>query len=481
MKIIDYIKMAVKNLFRQKLRTFLTVIAITVGSLSIILMGTILINMRQSVIDQLHDMGAFNLVTVSRDPNASESDNPQLLTNGNNGPAGNEGKLIDDNTVATVKKMKNVADATPTMSVWVKTIQLKGNDKKVWGNIMAYDPKSNVFTLPLKAGRELLPDDMDKIIVGGDFVRSTGYSENPKDLIGKKAVLNYGGGGGARPDWGKPPEKPPQNADKSYWENIDKNGVPIEAEIIGVVDDSMGDTGQNYVTLAWAKRLMTQVRWEYDENSKTEKFDKESSKYTQNEPVMKLVKDDFFKKDGYGSIIIKVNDEKNIREVAQEVEKMGYGATTAEHMLAQINKVIGIIGLVLSVIGGISLFVAAIGIINTMIMATYERTREIGVMRACGATKGVIRNLFTLEAGLLGFWGGVFGLIISFILITVAGIMITNNPGDLANLPIQNLGQFPLWLMPAVVAFTTFVGTVSGLYPALRAARLKPVDALRYE
>lgn len=135
----------------------------------------------------------------------------------------------------------------------------------------------------------------------------------------------------------------------------------------------------------------------------------------------------------------------------------------------------------MAVIGGISLFVAAIGIINTMIMATYERTREIGVMRACGATKNTISRLFTFEAAVLGFIGGIFRMGISFLVGSLGKFIVQRNSFNLGSLPISELGNFPLWLVAAVIVFTTLVGMLAGLYPAHRAAKMKPVDALRYE
>ena len=116
-----------------------------------------------------------------------------------------------------------------------------------------------------------------------------------------------------------------------------------------------------------------------------------------------------------------------------------------------------------------------------MIMATYERTREIGVMRACGATKATIRRLFTFEAAMLGFWGGLFGLLISYGIGMLAKLLVTKYGANLGNVPVQHIGSFPFWLIAGVISFTTLIGMLAGLYPAIRAARLNPVDALRYE
>lgn len=179
--------------------------------------------------------------------------------------------------------------------------------------------------------------------------------------------------------------------------------------------------------------------------------------------------------------MIKVDDTTNLQSVGAEVSKLGYGVITAQDMLDQINKILTTVGIVLAIIAGISLFVAAIGIINTMIMATYERIREIGVMRACGATRATIRRLFTLEAALLGFLGGVFGMGISFSLGIVARFLVTKYGANLGSLPVDKIGSFPWWLIISVIGFTTLIGMLSGLGPAIKAARLNPVDALRYE
>jgi putative ABC transport system permease protein len=195
---------------------------------------------------------------------------------------------------------------------------------------------------------------------------------------------------------------------------------------------------------------------------------------------MVLTRDENFKNSGYGTLMLKADNTKNVAAIAEEIKKHGYGVTTAQDMLDKIGQIFTMLGLLAGVIGGISLFVAAIGIINTMIMATYERTREIGVMRACGAKKSTIRRLFTFEAGLLGFWGGVIGLFFSFLL-SIVGNIIADRIATSQNLPIKGIITFPLWLIIGVIAFTTIIGLLAGLYPANRAARLDPVEALRYE
>jgi ABC-type antimicrobial peptide transport system permease subunit len=498
MRFLDYLPLSTKNLTRQKARTVLTIIAITVGSMSLILMVSLIVSIRRSVINSFQKLGAFQLVTLVRDPNPP-TDNAQIITNGNNNPDEEEGKKIDDITLATVRKIPHVIDATAIgPGIWMKTARLDGQTKKIWPNVLSYTPETKVFEMPLLAGRNLTNTDMDKVVVGTGILETYGYVGRPKDIIGKKLIFTYDSGPGSGPDWGDPPKAPPQNADKTWYEDKKNQGMEIAVEIVGVADNQNMDSNQNYINLAWAKKLMTVVHWEWDEterkacqermNRLMSQYDKETGENppTANENCdnygkNQLVKEDNFTKSGYGSIIMKVDDTDNIELVAKEIQNLGYGATTAKNMVDQINKITLLIGVVLGLIGGISLFVAAIGIINTMIMATYERTREIGVLRACGATRATIRWLFTLEAALLGFWGGVFGLGVSILLGLLARLLVAKFGAALGSIPLNEIGSFPLWLIAGVIGFTTVMGTAAGLIPAIRASRLNPVEALRYE
>lgn len=478
MRFFDYITLAYKNLTRQKSRTILTIIAITVGSLSLILMVSIIVSIHQSLVDQFQDLGAFNLVTVIKDPNSTDTNN--LI--GSNGNTEN-GKKIDDTTLATMRALPHVVAATPTATASFSTMRLSDGEKKTWASIIALDPANDVFNASVAYGRKLESGDMDKIVVGSRFISETGYSGDPQQLIGKQVILNYKMGGNSAPDWGPLPEQPPMNADKSWYESQGKSGLEIQAEIVGITDTSGVDDGSSYISMAWARRLMTNVSWQWDSQKSIQEVEKDGKKYNQENftQTLKLVKEDNLTSQGYVSIVLKIDDPANLTAVANEVKGTGYGASTAQAMLDQINQILTLIGLVLSIIGGISLFVAAIGIINTMIMATFERTREIGVMRACGATKATIRRLFTFEAAMLGFAGGTFGIVISLVLGFVARLVVEKNAVSLGSLPVDQIGAFPWWLIISVVIFTTILGMLSGLYPAIRASKMKPVDALRYE
>ena len=229
---LDYIGTSLKNLRRQRARTFLTIVAITVGSLSLILMASLVIGIRQSLTEEFQKLGAFNLVTVTKDPNST--DNQNLM--GTNGDT-SEGKVINDDTLAEVLKIDHVVSATPILGVNVSTMKLEGQDKKTWASMVAYDPTSDVFSIPIMAGRKITSDDMDNIVVGSNFLDDFKMRGKENELLGKKVIFNSKMGGcGSGIDWGAPPDKPPTDGNDPCKTQQQNAGIDIEATIVGVAD-----------------------------------------------------------------------------------------------------------------------------------------------------------------------------------------------------------------------------------------------------
>jgi putative ABC transport system permease protein len=159
--------------------------------------------------------------------------------------------------------------------------------------------------------------------------------------------------------------------------------------------------------------------------------------------------------------------------------------------LNQINGFFMTMRLVLGGVGGVALLVAAFGVANTMTMAILERTREIGLMKAVGATDRDVLTIFLFEAALVGLIGGLSGLGVSFLIQRLINQAVANLPqgdgsgGSISFLPVDvsqiggNLVVIPPDLAVFTLALATLVGVSAGLYPALRAARMTTVLALK--
>ena len=152
-----------------------------------------------------------------------------------------------------------------------------------------------------------------------------------------------------------------------------------------------------------------------------------------------------------------------------------------EAVLDVANQVLTLLQVLLGSVGGLALLVAALGVANTMMMAIYERTREIGVLKALGASRSEIRAMFTVEAAFIGLIGGFFGLIFGALLGRLVDWIAHRYLISEGVTGVGDLSVIPPWLAIGALIFAALIGILAGLYPAARAARLDPVAALRHE
>jgi putative ABC transport system permease protein len=188
-------------------------------------------------------------------------------------------------------------------------------------------------------------------------------------------------------------------------------------------------------------------------------------------------------KDSLSAIFVKVSDVSRVDDIATSIEKKfdreygkgSFSAMTSEQITESVGSILSVLTFVLAGIASISLVVAGVGIANTMFTSVLERTREIGIMKAIGATNNNILEIFLIESVLIGFIGGCIGCIVGFALSQIINIIAT------ASLPIKFATVVTTDMILLGIGFSIAVGIVSGLYPARKAAKLQPVEALRYE
>jgi putative ABC transport system permease protein len=185
-------------------------------------------------------------------------------------------------------------------------------------------------------------------------------------------------------------------------------------------------------------------------------------------------------KGSYSSVYVRVIKMEDLDRVRKQIESAGFSVFSLADQLEQFKQQFLIINSLLGAIGFIALFVAALGIINTMLMTILERTREIGIMKAIGGSEREIRWIFFTEAGTIGFFGGLLGLVLGYLVTRVANLIINAQLPEIVQEKVD-MFYFPLWLLAGSLAFAVVVSLVAGLYPATRAARIDPVKALRHD
>jgi ABC-type lipoprotein release transport system permease subunit len=182
----------------------------------------------------------------------------------------------------------------------------------------------------------------------------------------------------------------------------------------------------------------------------------------------------------YTKLKVKCSSTEVLNQVRQEIELKGFAASSISETIDQANKVFRAIQIVLMVFGMIALIVSAIGMFNTMTIALLERTEEIGIMKAIGASRGSISLMFVMESTLMGFLGALGGVILGIIEGEILNFFI--------NLVAQRFGgesvdlfYSPLWFITTVIVFGAFVGFMTGVFPARKASHIDTLDALRYK
>ncbi|MDO3379618.1 ABC transporter permease [Geoalkalibacter halelectricus] len=180
-------------------------------------------------------------------------------------------------------------------------------------------------------------------------------------------------------------------------------------------------------------------------------------------------------------VLIRVDDLSRVDQYILEIqETVNLGVVSDEQLLASVLAIVGTVGTTMQLVAVVAVLAAAFGIVNTMLTATYERRREIGILQAMGARRRVIFTLFMLESGFYGLLGGITGVIAGLIAARIASPLISSNAftvfvqnGDAAMLDFS--------LLVTAIGFSMIAAIVAGVYPAWRASQLSPVEAISYE
>ncbi len=422
MRLSDLISMAMSNLWRRKLRTSLTILAVVIGATLVTLMVSLGTGLQSFIVDQFGLAVTQDALFVSSSQSFfnSQGNNPQEI---NITDIEEPFQKEDLEIIRAVDGVERIDFLIDVPAVYISPEE----SDKIYTVSADTAPAYEAELRQLVAGTHFAEDASGECLITYNYLEAFGWTDAESALsrgvtiaVGKIAL---------------------------YAPEIKEYNFTV----VGVIQRTL-NANEVLIPMSDAKEMARFYR-------------SNPNIYTDEQP---------------GSFLrVKVTDLAIIQQVSDEINSLGFNAITPNEILDEINSVFNIIQIALSAFGIIALVVAAIGIINTLMMSIYERTREIGVMKAVGATKGTIRLLFTAEGGVLGFMGGLIGAVIALILGQLLNII--GSRTFLSDFPDFNMTVFPAWLILGIIGLTTVISLLAGLYPANRAARLDPVEALRYE
>ncbi|HZJ84495.1 MAG TPA: ABC transporter permease [Syntrophomonadaceae bacterium] len=437
----DLILMSLQNLARRKSRTILTVIGVVIGTCSIVIMLSLGIALDKSFHEQISEMGNLNIIDVH---------------NYYYGPdmAGSEQMKLDEKAVLSFEQIPGVEAVMPRKSMYLKI----GAGKLVAEvDVVGIKPEIlAAFDFEIGEGRLLVPTDKEAIIFGQHVpysfynprLRNRDYNPwdregpPPVDLVNSKLIIT---------------------SDMQYGERIrnrDSNQKPAkqyEFKGVGILKEKNDEKDYSaYINMATLEKMI-----------------KEEEKANRNDESRRGA--GLYNNDEYTSIKVKCAKIETVTDIQDTIKAMGFQAFSLTDMIESVKKQSRTMQGILGGIGAVSLFVAAIGITNTMIMSIYERTREIGVIKVLGAELQDIKRLFLIEAGFIGFIGGIVGLILSYLISFGLNKVGAGWTGG------SYISVIPAYLAIGAVVFATFVGLVSGYSPARRAMNLSALEAIRSE
>ncbi len=431
----DLLYLVRRNLTRMKLRVVMTSSGVLIGTAAIILLVSLAAGLQRSALKDLGSMGGeLTEITVY----SPSSFGPVV----SDAAAGQQQAKLDDAVLERFKKLPGVAAVTPLMNLRTGAM-LQLNRLQGYASITGIEPRTlSVLNFKMDSGTARL--GQWQVIIGARVAdqlrdpRTGAAPKEPVELQGQTLQLQL----------------------MKFGQDGKPNERTIRVRVTGVLAPSGGQ--KDYSVYLALNEVMDLNTWATGKrmNRRTE---------------------------GWDQVLVKVADPQKAAAVEQSIAQAGFIPYSAQTIARSMNQVFLAIQLVLGGIGGIALLVAGFGIANAMIMAIYERTREIGLMKAVGARNRDVMLVFLAEAGFIGLIGGVGGIIFGWaggqIISLIAGNVMMAAAIQSGGSPAEvlSLVYTPLWLMIFAILFATSVGILSGIYPALRATRLDPISALRYE
>ncbi len=434
MKVVDIFRDANANLWRSKLRSSLTILAIFVGSFTIILNSAINAGVNDFMDKQIANMGGEGYLEMM----PTEAYESVMNMVGNNGPQEytedkdntNAATYIKEEQIEKAKKIDGIKVFNVLPNSTVDYITSKKTDKRYRLNInlvvegISFDMSNGVTPNTDKNANY-------EIAVNEDLAKALGY-ENVADIVGETVQIAV-----------------PSNLKCYTAIKRSECQTLVDVKVSGTQAPGILSMGGSRTNLAFWNRINA-INYEGMPAETNRSYQATAD----------------------------VEPEK-IKDVQKALEEIGLKAMSVEDEVGMFQVFFDAILIVFNIFGGIALVAASIGIINTLFMAVQERTREIGLDKALGMSNGKVFLSFSAEAIMLGFWGSLFGIIVSFVVGQIANVVATQT--FLSDFPTFKLTIFEPLTTISIALVIMLIAFLAGTLPARRASKKNPIDALRYE
>ena len=471
MKTCDLSELAFRNLRESSLRNALTTLGISVGVASLVAMLSLGIGLQQLASRRLVRSGLFDTVVVTSRREFRGFGHDETTAS-----SAAESRVLDESARQEIERLPNVVEAYPDIRFFT---ELRYEDKPQLAMVAglpasarindAFENMQGSFFSSDTAPEAILQKSFAEQLLGKTPKPGTpevSLAELAKPFLGKDLIMRYAQRVAAM-------DSLPTDSDIESASDLEEAASQEERaysvvsreqklKIVGICDldpDSMRGAARARVFLPLKLALALHVLQPTELRDSMRSFG--------NQPT-------------YSSLSVRVKNPKQVLSVEDAVKKMGFNTFSILDATRSLRQFFAVLDLFLGIFGSLALAVASIGIVNTLVMAILERRREIGIMKAIGASDGDVKKLFFAEAGAMGVFGGVVGVALGWAIGHAINFG-TNVYLKRQALPPENFWSVPWWLVSGAIAFAFVVSLLSGLYPAARAARLDPVQALRYE
>ncbi|MCQ2973824.1 MAG: ABC transporter permease [Bacteroidales bacterium] len=460
MKPYDIISLSLNNLTQNKFRTFLAILGVTIGIGSLSSMISIGQGITNNITNTLISNDIFTGLNVS-----TKDDDYSKYGNLGNYLYSEESLPINDSIVSVIEQIPQVTTVFPEI---IKFAEISFNGKSI---------KSNVKSVPAIMGKFKPFSNM----AHGHFYKSD--KENSV-VLSKAALYKFGYIIEGDNDFGKSKNIKVLPADSIIGKDIhiitkifDYNkynpNSASNAEI-PIIHDTTTLTITGIVQQSPLSAGLLSVGIFLPSNTC------ENLHAIDLKDVFNIINDKPVNYENYKSLYVKVLNYKDLKIVKSKIEDMGFVVFSVGDKLEDIEKIFNIIDILLAAIGTIAILVSIFGIINTMLMSIYERRKEIGIMKAIGATKRQIKLIFYIESSIIGFIGGIFGVLFGCVASGGASAIAGEQIGNLLT-PGSNFFDFNWKLAVASIIFATIITIIASIYPSRKAAKIDPLIALRRE